>query len=480
MRRLVRHRGPDDHGQFESDRGGLGHQRLSIIDLETGHQPITDESGKRYVVCNGEIYNFQELRSRLNGHTFTTRSDTEVIVHLYENMGPDCVKLLDGMFAFALIDGDELFLARDPLGIKPLYWCTSGQATYFASEVKALLSFGSEVQEFPPGHWFHSRLGLHRYFSLTNLQSDSNVDEEGGPDDLRRLLTEAVRKRLVSDVPVGVFLSGGLDSSVISALAVRESGSPMHSFAVGTESSADILAARVVAKDLGTTHHERLIEPDEIVSALPSIIHHLESFDAPLVESSVANFFLAQMAAEYVKVVLCGEGADELYAGYSYLKGLNEDELERELIRITEGLHNLNLLRCDRMTMAHALEARVPFLDIEVIKHALRTPTRDKIRREGAEVTEKWVLRRAADPLLPESIVSRKKQKFSHGSGAAGILGEFAANNVTDRDFQQSQSESGFRPRSKEEFIYYNLYRELDPDGFAMATVGLTLDPIST
>ncbi len=239
MLERLRHRGPDDSGIWRNKRAALGHTRLAIIDVPGGHQPIANEDGSVHIVYNGEIYNFLDLRpSLMHRHQLRTRTDTEVVVHSYEDHGPDCVKLFDGMFAFALIDGDELFLARDPLGVKPLYYALVDGRLYFASEIKALLPITSDIVEFPPGHWFHSKLGWKKYFDLSSSGGTPNSPDEVWAALVRDALSASVTKRLISDVPVGVFLSGGLDSSLVAAL-MKEHIPGLHSFSVGTPHGQD-------------------------------------------------------------------------------------------------------------------------------------------------------------------------------------------------------------------------------------------------
>lgn len=478
----LRHRGPDDEGLLIRSRAGLGHTRLAIIDLEKGHQPIADEAQRRWIAFNGEIYNFKALKRKLDRHNFHTETDTEVIVHLYEEEGPNCVEKLDGMFAFALLDGQDLFLARDPLGIKPLYWGRSpdGKTLYFASEIKALMPHTRDISEFPPGHWYHSERGLQRYFDLERVASGVESEKTGLKaltKAIRVKLARAVEKRLMADVPVGVFLSGGLDSSLVALLAKERLGR-LHTFAVGVEGSEDLQAARWAAKFLGTVHHERLFTQEEVLRALPKIIYHLESFDMALVRSAVANYFVAELARPYVKVVLSGEGSDELFSGYAYLKELPSRRLRRELVEITDKLHNTNLQRCDRMTMAHSIEGRVPFLDVAFMREAFAVPISLKIRREGDQPIEKWILRAAFDGELPQEILWRAKQKFSKGCGSADILKAHAQETISHDDFiRERKIKEGFTLTSKEELLYYRLFREHYPHKIALKTMGRTRCP---
>jgi len=471
MLNTLRHRGPDDTGYHRDDHYSLAHARLSIVDLGGGKQPMSDVSGRSHVVFNGEIYNYRDLRENVGDKHFRTNSDTEVLLHLASEgkESVEWVPRLDGMFAFALSEGDTLTLARDPLGIKPLYVGDKDGALVFGSEIKAMLIACDEVGEFPPGHVFTSDTGLQRYYRLEGTAesvSEAELAERG----VRRRLEAAVRKRLLADVPVGVFLSGGLDSSLIAALA-RAHKDPLDSFAVGTEDSEDIPRARQVAEHLGSRHHERIYTLDEALAILPEVIYYLESFDCALVRSAIPNYLLAKLAREHVTVALSGEGADELFAGYAYLKNIEPHSLSEELLYITRALHNTNLQRCDRMSMAHGLEVRVPFLDIDLVSYAFQMDTELKLHDD--EQTEKWILRRVAQPLLPHDIVWRKKAKFAIGSGLSDTLGRYAEQKISDEEFARERvAAEGVELRSKEELLYYRIFRQQYPAETLLPLVG--------
>lgn len=471
MLTTLRHRGPDDTGYHRNDHHALAHARLSIIDLVSGKQPMGDATDRTRVVFNGEIYNHKILRTQLGESRFRTNSDTEVLLHLAgEEQDPTkWVPHLDGMFAFAISQDGNLTLARDPLGIKPLYVGEKGGALVFGSEIKAMLIACDEVREFPPGHVFTSEAGLKRYYELSRAsESVSKLDR--AKRSVRRRLEEAVQKRLLADVPVGVFLSGGLDSSLIAAFA-RAHKDPLDSFAVGTVDSEDLPRARHVAEYLGTRHHERIYTLEEALAILPEVIYYLESFDCALVRSAIPNYLLAKLAREHVKVALSGEGADELFAGYSYLKDIQPHALEDELLYITRALHNTNLQRCDRMSMAHGLEVRVPFLDIDLVSCAFEMDMGLKLR--GDEQTEKWILRQVAQGLLPDEIVWRKKAKFAIGSGLSDSLGRYAENEISDEEFARERNAAdGMELRSKEELFYYRIFREQYPAETLLPLVG--------
>jgi asparagine synthase (glutamine-hydrolysing) len=457
LERLI-HRGPDDEGRFERRSCTLGHRRLSIVDTEGGHQPLLNEQRSLAATVNGEIYNARALRDELEPrHRFDTHSDSETPLHLYAEQGPDAIDSLDGMFAIAIADGDELFLARDPIGIKPLYIRQSDDSIIYASELKAFSSVSEAVIEFPPGTWFRSDLGMRSYYRVPW----SHPEVRSIPywrDALRRTLDRAVEKRLMSDVPVGTFLSGGLDSSIITALAQRHLGR-VHTVAVGMKGSPDLAAAREVAHHLGTFHHERTFSAEDIARHLPRIIYHLESFDVDLVRSAIPCFFASRLAAEHVKVVLSGEGADELFAGYTYHKEFGHpDQLHAELGDSVGALHNMNLQRVDRMTMAHSIEGRVPFLDLDVISLAGRIPAPYKISREPP--AEKLILRLAFEDMLPGSIVWRDKSQFDEGSGTADCL----VRTVVGMADRYGVSADGARDaRELEERIYRSLFNRYFP-----------------
>ena len=418
---LLAHRGPDAEGFCVIDDAGVvGHRRLSIMDPTGGDQPIYNADRSHAIAANGEIYNFPQLRAEaLHGQIFATGSDSEAILHLYARHGADLVRHLEGMYAFAIVDGSRLVLARDPLGIKPLYWSREGGLVYFASELKALAPFCTNVREFPPGSIYLSDVG-HSTFYEVPVTTPVERPVEDYVRAVRETLEAAVVSHCMSDVGLGAFLSGGLDSSIIVALAKRHLGE-LHTFSVGVEGSSDLAAARIVAEHLGTFHHEYVITTDEVMRCLPEIIHSLESYDQDLVRSAVPCYFTSRLAAEHTKVILTGEGADELFAGYTYHRSFTDPALlHRELRRTITTLHDINLQRADRLTMLHSIEGRVPFLDLRMVELAQDIPVSLKLAGEPA--IEKWVLREAFKDLLPESIVWRKKEQFDEGSGTADLL----------------------------------------------------------
>lgn len=448
----LHHRGPDSHAvhAHASEPGAtLGHTRLAIIDPAGGDQPLVAEDGSA-LACNGMIYNDLALRQRIGREHFQTDTDSESILRGHMQWGPRIVDQLDGMFAFVLVDGaGHCTAARDRLGKKPLYWGRVGDSIAFASEIQPLAGVAEDIEPFPAGCVWHSERGLRRYYELPPAQNRKRAEREN-LDAVRRGLARAVAKRMRSDVPLGAFLSGGLDSSVIAALA-RQHVDELHTFAVGLPGSSDLDAARRVATHLDTIHHEYIIDPDDIGSVLPRVVARLESYDRDLVRSAVPTWFVAWLAASHgMKVVLTGEGADELFAGYSYFADYDDPAvLQNELRRSLGAMHDVNLQRVDRMTMAHSLEARVPFLDPEMVRIAMATPAHLKQRPEQGCDGEKWILRKACEDLVPTDIVWRGKLQFDQGSGFSDYLDTHAR-----REYQAGQIPSADREDDAEEMLY--------------------------
>ena len=409
-------------------------------------------------------------------HDFASGSDSETILHLFEEHDIQTPRLLDGMFAFAIASGARLFLARDYIGIKPLYYAhqeNSRSPLYFASELKALTSLGMTVQEFPPGTCYDSETGFHTYYTVP----DQPARDLTLADHLRRVretVEAAVKKRLLSDVPLGAFLSGGLDSSIIAAVAAQHMPD-LHTFSVGIEGSRDIEAARRVSQHIGSIHHEYIYSASEVVETLPEIVYYLESFDRDLVRSAIPTWFAARLAAQEVKVILTGEGADELFAGYRYHKDIADPrDLRTELRRSIGRMHNINLQRVDRMTMRHGIEARVPFLDRSVIEMASTVPTPWKLREVDGIPVEKWILRTAFEDLLPKEIVWRDKEQFDEGSGMVDLLPQLISEATAGIDVPAYQSRHATdQLRSAEECWYHQLLVDaFDDAGPVLANVG--------
>ncbi len=470
------HRGPDGTGSEQVGSTWLGHTRLAIVDLAGGAQPMTgglhggDHRDGWWVVANGEVYNHRRLRERLAG-PFRTRSDSEVILHALSELGAEAAHELFGMYAFGLAHPDgRVVLGRDPLGIKPLYWAQVDDRVVAASELAAFApELRTAVEEFPPGHVWTPHDGLRPLVDLRRdpLGGGAGVGATYGSREqamaaVREVVVEAVRDRMMSDVPLGVFLSGGLDSSIVAAIMAREApeGTTVRSFAAGTEGSADLAAARVVAVHLGLEHHERVYTDDEVVDVLPAVVRATESYEPSLIRSAVPNYLLSELAARHVKVVLTGEGADELFAGYHHLRGLDEQALAEAIVDGIAVLHHLNLQRADRVSMAFGLEARVPFLARQVIEVAQRVPVEWKLLGEDGQeqAQEKALLRKAFAGWLPEEILWRRKEQFGDGSGTTDVMARRAASLVPEDDWE-SRGLPGLPPaRTREELGYQRIF----------------------
>ena len=486
----VQHRGPDDTGILSLDGTWLGHQRLSIIDVSGGHQPLADAGETTWIVGNGEIYNHERLTSGLPDGVVQSKSDTEAALHMVMRDGPAAVRGLNGMFAIAMVtsDGGGL-VARDPMGVKPLYWIDDEDVTLFASELRA---FDEEdrprVTAFPPGSLWTPATGIVRYADAVPVEvrparrARSETWDDEVLTEVREAVIAAVRRRMMSDVGVGVFLSGGLDSALVAAIAVREAdarGDVLPTFAVGTPGSADLVAARRVADHIGSDHHEVVVTAEAIGFALDEAVSVIEHFDPSLVRSSVPNLLLAREASKKVKVVLTGEGADELFAGYSYMHGdefADPDVLHGELVRSLEQLHGLNLQRCDRTTMFYGLEAREPFLDSALVRCALALPPEWKQR--SADRPEKAILREAFTGWLPEDLLWRGKEQFGDGSGAGTVLAALAAEKVAkaDTDAVPDVPAGCWELRGDEETMYFEIWQR----HFAGVRADATLEAFAT
>ncbi len=472
----MKHRGPDEGKCVDVNAFQLGHRRLSIVGLEDGIQPITNADESKWLVCNGEIYNHLSLKeNELKEETFFTHSDSEAVLKLYEKEGAKSIQKLDGMFGYFIADVENnTFIAgRDTLGIKPLYYGIDEDGHYyFSSELKTLYLLIDDVMEFPHGHYFTPEEGFVSYRKIEAPNTDQL--EEGWrihTGIIQKNLVKAVKKRLMADVEVGVLLSGGLDSSLIAAIANEYTDGPVKSFCVGSEGSADILRAREVAEYLGTDHYEYIYTNEELVEAMEHVIYHLESYEPSLVRSAIPNYFVSKLAASKVKVILSGEGADELFAGYQYLSDYqNTDKLNEEIIQMLNVLHSVNLQRADRMSMAHSLELRVPFLDLEVIHESLKIPADLKIHKQDR--MEKWLLRKSFDGWIPENVLWRTKEEFSEGSGALDVLEAYANEVFSDIEIERIQQESPVHLRSKQEALYYRIFKLYFPQQSALDTVG--------
>ena len=478
------HRGPDDSGIHVNGNSVFGHTRLSIVDVAGGHQPIMAEGNHKGIICNGEIYNFRDLREGLSSrYTFKTKSDTEVILNLFQDRGQDCVKDLDGMFAFAVFDRDDFMMARDPIGIKPLYYGYKNGGLYFSSELGAMSLAGlAEVHEFPSGHYYTPREGFVEYYHTPDIEDHILTDIDETSKLIRETFIQAVRKRLLADpeVPVGSFCSGGLDSSLVAAIAAEEIPH-LHTFVVGMKDdngvvSDDIKAARIAAGHIGSTHHELIFTEEEYYEALPVVIKKLESYDPSLVRCAIPCYFTCKLAADYVTVVLTGEGADELFTGYHYMKHFPMDKLNLEARRCIGNLHNINLQRADRMGMLFSLELRVPFLDVDMVDLSMKIPPELKIReRHGAKI-EKWILRKAFEDTgyLPEDILWRYKVQYTQGAGCESLGEKLAHKEMSEDEYQRIKAENpGATINSREAAYYYKIFRRFHPQDSILGSIGI-------
>jgi asparagine synthase (glutamine-hydrolysing) len=492
MAKKVRHRGPDWSGIYLSERAILAHERLAIVDPQSGRQPLSSKDGNLILAVNGEIYNHEEIRKQLSGsYEFLTHSDCEVILPLYREKGPEFMEDLNGIFAFALYDRehDVYLIARDHLGIVPLYigWDEFGDF-YVASELKALEGTCRKIREFPPGHYLHSTQGeIRQWYTRDWMEFDAVETNPTDTHQLRTALEAAVHRQLMSDVPYGVLLSGGLDSSIVSAVAKRfaarrieshdteEAWWPqLHSFAVGLEGSPDLAAARGVAAHIGTVHHEIHFTIQEGLDALRDVVYHLETYDVTTVRASTPMYLMARVIKSMgVKMVLSGEGADEVFGGYLYFhKAPSPRAFHEETVRKLGRLHLYDCLRANKSLAAWGVEGRVPYLDKEFLDVAMRLNPRDKMIREGR--MEKWVLRNAFEDYLPASVAWRQKEQFSDGVGYSWIdtLKALTAREVSDEQLANAAYRFPINPPlSKEEYYYRSIFHEHFPSDSAASTV---------
>ncbi len=433
-----RHRGPDWSGVHVDDGAILVHERLAIVDPAGGSQPLRSADGQLVLAVNGEIYNHRELKKELQqDYAFQTGSDCEVINALYREDSPDSfLNRLNGIFAFALWDVAKrrVLIARDPIGVCPLYWGHDREGRLcVASEMKSLADLCADVAQFPPGHYYDSAAGeLVAYYRKPWRDYAAVEGVEVGPDELREAFEQAVHRQLMTDVPYGVLLSGGLDSSLVAAVAARfarkrveendevEAWWPrLHSFAIGLKGSPDLAAAAVAAESLGTVHHGFEYTFEEGLDALPDVIRHIETYDVTTIRASTPMYLLARrIKAMGVKMVLSGEGSDEIFGGYLYFhKAPNAREFHEELVRKIDALHNYDCLRANKSMMAWGVEPRVPFLDVEFMDVAMRMDASAKMVDKPAGRIEKAVLREAFEGYLPKEILWRQKEQFSDGVG---------------------------------------------------------------
>ena len=484
LSKRMAHRGPDESDMIITENGSiLSHERLSIIDLYSGKQPIKGTT-TAYMIHNGEIYNHQKLRDGiLKDHTFRTHSDSEVIVHLYEEFGYDFCNLLDGDWVFVVVDGNDFIAGRDPMGVKPLYYGfdASGRM-YFASEMKSIADQCKTFSAFPPGHYYTPKTGFVKYYSPV-YEDFSKATKELDLDLIRASLIESTKKRLMSDAPIGVLLSGGLDSSLTSAIASRllaENGKKLQSFSIGLDAEApDAKAARKVAEFIGTEHHEIHFTIEQGIEILDKLIWHLETYDVTSIRASTPMYFLSKAISEKgIKVVLSGEGADEIFGGYLYFRNAPSSEaFQKETIERVQNLFTADLLRADKSTMAHGIEARVPFLDKAFLEMAIQIKPEEK-QPKTYDGIEKYILRKAFDtpdkPYLPSEVLWRQKEQFSDGVGYNWIdqLIEYCSSKVSDEQLAQAGQQFPYNtPTTKEAYYYRSIFHQYFPQASAAETV---------
>ena len=492
MSKKVRHRGPDWSGIYSDEKAILTHERLSIVDPVSGKQPLFSEDKKLVLAANGEIYNHRELRKQFEGnYNFQTESDCEIILALYRDKGTEFIDEMNGIFGFALYDADrdEYFIARDHMGIIPLYigWDKNG-TFYVASELKALEGVCSKIELFPPGHYLSSKDGEYvKWYNREWSDFDAVKENQTSIDELHDALEAAVHRQLMSDVPYGVLLSGGLDSSVTSAIAKKYAEKriesedtqaawwpQLHSFSVGLKGSPDLAAAQLVADHIGTVHHEIEFTIQEGLDAIKDVIYNLETYDITTIRASTPMYLMARVIKSMgVKMVLSGEGADELFGGYLYFhKAPNAKEFHEETVRKLDKLHMYDCLRANKSLAAWGIEGRVPFLDKEFIDVAMRINPEDKMI--NGERMEKWVIRKAFESYLPESVTWRQKEQFSDGVGYSWIdtLKEIVESEVSDGHLENAKYKFPIQtPTSKEEFYYRSIFAEHFPSDTAALCV---------
>ena len=493
-----RHRGPDWSGVYVDDGAILVHERLAIVDPAGGSQPLLSSDGRLALAVNGEIYNHKPLKAELeHAYAFQTESDCEVINALYlEDTPASFLNRLNGIFAFALWDKAQgrAIIARDPIGVVPLYWGHDREGRLrVASEMKSLVDDCADVAQFPPGHWYDTATGtLAKYYERPWRKYEAVEGVEVSPQELREAFEAAVHRQLMTDVPYGVLLSGGLDSSLVAAVAARyarhriEDGDRteawwprLHSFAIGLQGSPDLAAAKIAAEALGTVHHGFEYTFEEGLDALPEVIRHIETYDVTTIRASTPMFLLARrIKAMGVKMVLSGEGSDEIFGGYLYFhKAPDARQFHEELVRKLDALNNFDCLRANKSMMAWGVEPRVPFLDREFLDVAMRMDARHKMVHrgsDGAQRIEKGVLRQAFEGYLPEQILWRQKEQFSDGVGYGWIDGLKAHAEVQVSDRELAAADKRFPvnpPQTKEAYFYRSVFERFYPSPAAAETV---------
>ncbi|WP_158144108.1 asparagine synthase B [Vibrio metschnikovii] len=484
MSKKLRHRGPDWSGIYTSERAILAHERLAIVGLNSGAQPLYSPDKKLILAVNGEIYNHKEIRARYQDtYDFQTDSDCEVILALYQDKGAELLEELNGIFAFALYDQekDQFLIGRDHIGIIPLYQGHDEHGNYYvASEMKALVPVCKSISEFPPGSYFSSTdPEPYRYYLRDWTEYDAVKDNLSSKEELTEALEAAVKRQLMTDVPYGVLLSGGLDSSITSAIAKRYAAMrieddeqsaawwpQLHSFAIGLEGAPDLKAAREVAEKIGTIHHEMTYTIQEGLDAIRDVIYHIETYDVTTIRASTPMFLLGRkIKAMGIKMVLSGEGADEIFGGYLYFhKAPNAQEFHEETVRKLLALNLFDCARANKSLAAWGVEGRVPFLDKEFIDIAMRLNPADKMCGNGK--MEKHILRECFQDYLPDSIAWRQKEQFSDGVGYNWIdtLKSTAEAKISDQQMATAKFRFPYNtPTTKEGYVYREIFEELFP-----------------
>ena len=492
MSQKIRHRGPDWSGIYTGGSAILCHERLSIVDPESGKQPLFSSDKKQVLAVNGEIYNHQDIRRRYAGkYQFQTGSDCEVILALYRDKGIDFLEDLSGIFAFALYDAerDEFLIARDPIGVIPLYigYDDDGKV-YVASELKALEGQCDRYEPFLPGHYYWSREpGMKRYYKRDWFSYDAVKDNAASVTDIHDALEAAVKRQLMSDMPYGVLLSGGLDSSVISAIAEKFSERRiedddkerawwprLHSFAVGLKGAPDLAKAKLVADYIGTVHHEINYTIQEGLDAIRDVIYFIETYDVTTVRASTPMYLLARVIKSMgIKMVLSGEGADEIFGGYLYFhKAPSPKAFHEETVRKLSKLYMYDCLRANKSLSAWGVEGRVPFLDKEFLDVAMRTNPEAKMC--PGKTIEKRIVREAFANMLPDEVAWRQKEQFSDGVGYSWIdtLKKITSDQVSDEQMAHAAERFPINPpRNKEEYYYRSIFAEHFPSDSAARSV---------
>ncbi|MGB0294726.1 MAG: asparagine synthase B [Flavobacteriaceae bacterium] len=492
MSKKIRHRGPDWNGIYADEKAIIAHERLAIVDPASGKQPLLSEDGTVVLAANGEIYNHKELRKSLSiPYTFKTESDCEVILALYKEHGKAFLDHLNGIFAFALYDSktNEFLIARDHMGIIPLYMGWDQYGTFYVgSELKSLEGVCSKIELFPPGHLLTNNLKEpEQWYNRDWMSYDAVAENTTSIEELRAALEAAVKRQLMSDVPYGVLLSGGLDSSVTSAVAKKyaemrvESNDEqaawwprLHSFAVGLEGSPDLAAAQKVADQIGTVHHEIKFTIQEGLDAIRDVIYHLETYDITTIRASTPMYLMARVIKSMgIKMVLSGEGADELFGGYLYFhKAPSAQDFHEETVRKLSKLHMYDCLRANKSLAAWGIEGRVPFLDKEFIDVAMRLNPKDKMAGNGK--IEKYVVRKAFEDYLPQEVAWRQKEQFSDGVGYSWIdtLKEVVDQEVSDDQMDNAHFRFPIQtPQTKEEYYYRSIFESHFPSDAAALSV---------